>query len=65
MRNILRFGVVISALLFVGADAQAQQWCTFNPVSDAQFNCGYSTELACEKATKAVHGACTLDPFYD
>jgi hypothetical protein len=65
MRNILRFGVVISALLFVGANAQAQQWCTFNPVRDAQFNCGYSTELACENATKAAHGACTLDPFYD
>jgi hypothetical protein len=64
MRHVLRY-TLFAVILFASASAQAQEWCTYNPVRDAQFNCGYSTEHACEQATKEAHGACTLDPFYD
>jgi hypothetical protein len=63
--GILRVSLAISTLLFASAGAHAQQWCAYNPVRDAQLNCGYSSEPACEKAIKESRGACTLDPFYD
>jgi hypothetical protein len=63
--TILRVSLAIAALLFAATCTQAQQWCAYNPVRDTQLNCGYSSEHACEKATKDSHGACTVDPFYD
>jgi len=64
MQNIVRYSVLVAALMVVGAQAQAQEWCAYSPVRDMQFNCGYSSERACQSATRDVHAACTLDPFY-
>ena len=63
MRALITLGVVASTLLITNANAAAQHWCSYSVVRSADFNCGYSTEKACEKAAKESQRACTRDPF--
>jgi hypothetical protein len=62
MRTAVYLGVALT-LLLVSADVSGQRWCAYNLVRDARFDCGYSTEKACEAAIKDPQRACTRDPF--
>jgi uncharacterized membrane protein len=63
MRALITLGAVASTLLFADANAAAQPWCTYSAVRATEFDCGYSTEKACEKAAKESQRTCTRDPF--
>lgn len=63
MRALVMLGTVVSALLMADANAAAQRWCSYSAVRATKFDCGYSTEKACERAAKESQQACTRDPF--
>jgi hypothetical protein len=63
MRALTILGMALSTLLIADANAAAQHWCSYSAVRAAEFDCGYSTEKACEKVAKQSQRACTRDPF--
>jgi hypothetical protein len=64
MRAVASVKILVMSLLVISTGhAAAQSWCAYSQVREAELNCGYSSEKACEQATKPSQLVCMRNPF--